>query len=87
MLDQYIVEGLFIYWEKLEKVLHLEDQFLQEVYYTFPMDPAEQLKVILRKWRDTTEHPSLDTLDEILTKLGLKSSIPERSEGNKTEYM
>ena len=81
------MEGLFIYWEKLGKALHLEDQFLQEVYDTSPMDPAERLKVILRKWRDTTEHPSLDTLDEILTKFGLKSSIPGRSEGNKTEYM
>ena len=86
MLDQYVMEELFIYWEKLGKTLHLEEQFLQGTFDTFPMDPAERLRVILTKWRDTTEHPSLDTLDRILKRLGLQSSIPERSKGNKIVY-
>ena len=81
MLDQYIKEELFIYWEKLGKALHLEEQFLQDIFDRFPEDPAERLRVILMQWRDTTEHPSLDTLDGILKKLGLQSLIPDRSRG------
>ena len=84
MLDQYIKEELFIYWEKLGKALHLEDQFLEDIFDRFPEDPAERLRVILTEWRDTTEHPSLDTLDGILKKLGLQPLIPDRSTGNRT---
>jgi len=60
------VEELFPYWEELGKALYLEEQFLQEIFDQFPMDPAERLRIILRKWRDTTDHPSLATLDNIL---------------------
>ena len=86
MLDQYVMEELFIYWEKVGKALHLKEQFLQDIFDMFPMDPAERLRVILTKWRDTTEHPSLDTLDEIFKKFGLQSLIPERSKGNRIVY-
>lgn len=83
MLDQYIKEGLFLYWEKLGKALHLEEQSLEDIFDSFPEDPAERLRVILTKWRDTAEHPSLDTLDGILKKLGLQSLIPDRNKGNR----
>lgn len=76
MLDLYIVEELYPYWEKLGKALRLEEDFLQESFDNFQMDPAERLKIILRKWRDTTDNPSLDTLHRILENLGLKHLIP-----------
>ena len=85
MLDLYVVEELSTYWHKLGKALRLEDDLLQEIYDKSPEDPAERLRIILRKWRDTAENPSLDLLDVILEQLGLKSSIPDRR-GNNISY-
>ena len=82
MLDLYITKELFIYWEKLGKALHLDEHYLQEIYDRFPMEPSQRLRIILREWRDTTDNPSLDTLDQILKNFGLMSSIPDRSNGN-----
>ena len=73
---------LFPYWEKLGKELYVEEDFLQEIFDRFPENPADRLRIILRKWRDTTANPSLSTLDEILKHFGLKSSIPDQR-GNK----
>ena len=76
MLDRYVVEELYQYWEKIGKGLHLEEDFSQESFDNSQMDPAERLKVALRKWRDTTDHPSLATLNGVLKNLGLKDFIP-----------
>jgi len=73
------VEELFSYWEELGKALYLEEQFLQEIFDQFPMDPAERLRIILRKWRDTTDHPSLATLDGILEQFGFKDGMDGRN--------
>ena len=75
ILDGYIVEELFSYWEKLGKALHLEETYLQEIYDEYPMNPAMRLRMILRKWRDTTERPSLASLDRILGQLGVGNSV------------
>ena len=80
MLDHYIVEDLYPYWEKIGKGLHLEEDFSQESYDSSQINPAERLKFVLRKWRDTADNPSLATLDSVIKKLGMKSSIP----GNRT---
>lgn len=76
MLDRYVVEELYPYWEKIGKGLHLEEDFSQESFDNSQMNPAKRLKVVLRKWRDTTPNPSLTTLNSVLKKLGLKDFIP-----------
>ena len=50
-LDQCITEELFPLWEKLGKALKLPGDFLEDIYYKFPEDPAERLRGILREWR------------------------------------
>ena len=79
------MDELFPYWEKLGKALYVEEDFLQEIFDRFPDNPADRLRIILRKWRDTTVNPSLSTLDEILKHFGLKSSIPDQR-GKKIAY-
>ena len=79
MLDRYVVKELHEYWEKIGKGLHLEEDFSQESFDNSQVDPAKRLKLILRKWRDTAERPSLATLNGVLKNLGLKDFIP----GNK----
>ena len=74
ILDQYITEELFPFWEKLGKALKVQNRFLEE---DLPADPAERLKTILREWRTTGDHPSVSTLNKKLEQLGLKDFIPE----------
>ena len=71
------MEKLFPLWEKFGKALNLSSSFLENTYSNFPADPAERLRAILREWRDTTDHPSLSTLDKTLEQLGLVNSIPQ----------
>ena len=68
---------MFGHWQELGKALDLEEQWLHEIFDEFPMDPAKRLRVILRKWRDTTDYPSLSTLHVVMEQLGLKALIPE----------
>ena len=82
MLDRYVVEELYQYWEKIGKGLHLEEDFSQESFDDSQIGHAERLRVILRKWQDTTDHPSLATLNSVLEKLGLKDFIPRNRMSN-----
>jgi len=81
------VEELYPYWEKLGKALNLEEEFLHDIYDQFPMDPAKRLRIILRKWRDTTEHPSLTTLNDILKHFGLRDVILRRRSNNNSKKL
>ena len=74
MLDQYIVPELLPFWEKLGKALNVPNDFLKG---DLPADPAEQLKVVLREWQTTDDHPSVYTLNKKLKQLGLKDFIPQ----------
>ena len=80
MLDRYVVKELFPFWHKLGKALHLEDNFLQETFDNY-QEPAERIKIILIKWRDTAKHPSLTTLHRVLEMLGLKDLISRIKDG------
>ena len=75
-LDQYIIEELFPLWEKLGKALKLPGCFLEDTYNDFPTDPAERLRVILRKWKATAEHPSIDVLEKKLKQIGYEKLDP-----------
>ena len=75
-LDQYIIEELFPFWEKLGKALKLPGCFLDDTYNDYPADPAERLRVILREWRAKADHPSLIMLDKRLEQLGYKKPDP-----------
>ena len=73
----YIVEEPYPWLGNDRKMLHLKEDFSQASSDNFQMDPAEQLKLILRKWQEIMDHPSLPTLNGVLEKLGLKDLIPE----------
>ena len=77
VLDRYVMEELFPFWEKFGKALQLPSHFLENAYSDFPSDPAERLRVILREWRATTNHPSVSTLDRTLEQLGLVNLMPQ----------
>ena len=77
MLDNYIIDDLFPLWEKLGKALQLPGSFLEDTYNDFSTDPAERLRVVLREWRTTTEHPSLITLDKRLKQIGYEKLNPQ----------
>ena len=76
-LDKYIVDELFPLWEKLGKALQLPGSFLEDTYNNFPTDQAERLRVILREWRTTTEHPSVVSLEKRLEQIGYKNMGPQ----------
>ena len=75
-LDQYVIEELFPFWEKLGKALKLPGCFLDDTYYDYPADPAARLRVILREWRAKADHPSLIMLDKRLEQFGIKKLDP-----------
>ena len=77
MLDSYIIEELLPFWEKLGKALKLPGCFLEDTYNDLPEDPAERLKVILREWRATSDHPSVYVLNKKLEQIGFKNLIPQ----------
>ena len=81
------MEGMFGHWEKLGKALNLEEQWLHEIFDEFPMDPAKRLRVILRKWRDTTDYPSLSTLHVAIKQLGLNALVPRTRSIEDSEYI
>ena len=73
ILDQYIIEELFPFWEKLGKALKIPNRFLEDL----PADPADRLKAILSKWQTTEDHPLVSTLNKKLKQLGLNDFIPQ----------
>ena len=70
---------MFPLWEKLGKALQLPGSFLEDTYSDFPTDPAERIRVILRKWRAKAEHPSMVVLEKRLKQIGYKKPDPEFS--------
>ena len=77
ILDKYIMEELFPFWEQFGKALKLPGCFLEDTYNSFPEDPAERLKVILREWRATSDHPSVYVLNKKLEQIGFKNLFPQ----------
>ena len=71
-LDQYVIQDLFPFWEKLGKALKLPGSFLEDTYYKFPEDQAERLRIILREWKAKADHPSVNMLNKRLEQLGFK---------------
>ena len=76
-LDEYILEELFPLWEKLGKALQLPGSFLEDTYNDIPTDLAERLRIILKEWKATAEHPTVVTLDKRLEQIGYKKLTPE----------
>ena len=79
LLDKYIIEELFPLWEKFGKALKLQGSFLDDINYNFPADSAEQFKQVLRKWKETADHPTAVTLNKILEIFGFKNLIPQNT--------
>ena len=76
MLDKYIMEELFPFWEQFGKALKLPGCFLEDTYNDSE-DPTERLGVIHREWRATSDYPSVSVLNKKLEQIGFKNLIPQ----------
>jgi len=77
-LEQYIVEDLCPYWQKLGRKLELSQSFLDEIYEQFPANPTKRLRAVLNEWQARTTHPTAAILDRSLEELDLQNFIPGR---------
>ena len=76
VLNRYISEQVYPFWDKLGKALGLSSQFLDYNLVLSPdQDPDKRLRVILKKWRDTADDPSVSQLNRIYNQLGLAEYI------------
>jgi len=78
VLDLYVVEDLYPYWQKLGRKFKLSQSFLDDTFERFPANPAEQLRAVLHEWQARTPHATVAVLNRSLEELDLQDFIPRK---------